>query len=148
MGRAFYIARKATDLVELALRGDLDSRAIAACESELRAQLMLVQPAGLQALVDLREVVSYTLDARDALVALQRFLGSKASSTAYVGDSAQQRGLSLWVSHMVEGQVVHCFARHADGMGWLKAEPRPVTGVRPLARARNDTPASSKKAIG
>jgi hypothetical protein len=146
----FVVVRKATDQLVVELAGDLGERTLVACEAEVRAQLSVAKPA-MRVLIDLVEVSGYTLEARDGLVLLQRHLGSKASQTAYVAESASGRGLALWVSHMTEHQVIKCFARHADAEVWLAGVAGPTTGVRPVARARDREPPRShkpKKAFG
>jgi len=135
MAAGFHIQRKSTGLVTVVLRGGVSGHDVAACESELRAQLTLAQPHSLVALMDLREVTGYSLEARESLVALQNFLGGKAALTAYVGDSAQQRGLSLWVCHVTIHRSVRCFARCGEAVDWLSSDLNPITGVRPLAPA-------------
>lgn len=147
MGRSFHIQRRTTGLVEISLRGSLSGYDVAACDNELRAQLALVKPTSLCAVVDLSGVMDYTLEAREALVALQTFLGGKASVTAYIGDSAEQRGLSLWVNHMVHGQVIQRFAELEAALAWLNGDAKPITGVRPLAAAR-DVRMRQKKIAG
>jgi hypothetical protein len=142
----FVVLRRAADQLTVELAGDLSERTLVTCEAEARAQLSVAKP-GVKVLIDLVGVQGYSLEARDALVALQRHLASKATQTAYVTDSAAGRGLALWVSHMSENQVIKSFARRADAEAWLAGVAGPTTGVRPVARAvEHGPPRRNKKA--
>jgi hypothetical protein len=131
----FAIWRNAADRLELGLWGELAERDLLSCEAEVRAQLSVTKAGGVQVLVDLLDIDGYSLQARDALVALQRFLGAKASQTAFIADSTRGRGLALWISHMTEGQVIESFNRREDATAWLARGVGRVTGLRPQ-RAR------------
>lgn len=144
----FVVIRSAADQLVVELGGELSERTLVTCEAEARVQLSVAKP-GLKVLVNLVEVRGYSLEARDALVALQSHLGTKAGQTAYVADSAAGRGLALWVSHMSASQVIKSFSRRSDAEAWLAGSAGPTTGVRPVARARDlDPPRSHKKAFG
>lgn len=114
-----------------------------ACEAEVRAQLSVTKAGGVKVLIDLVGVAGYSLEARDALVALQRFLGGKASQTAFVADSPSSRSLALWIAHMTEGQVIKSFLQRDQANAWLADNTGPTTGVRPVLRARE--PARARK---
>jgi ABC-type transporter Mla MlaB component len=143
----FEICRSSADRVELELSGELSESTLLDCEAELRAQLCATKAGGIKVVVDLRRVKGYSLEARMLLVALQRFLGDKASQTAFIAASAAGRSLALWVAHMTEGQVLKSFGRREDAADWLCGSVGPKTGVRPVLRAREHRLASrSKKA--
>ena len=145
----FTIRRWATDQLEVDLHGELSAHTLSACETELRAQLSATKTGTLMVLVDLLRVDNYTLEARDALVGVQRFLGGKASQTAIVAATAAGRGLGLWVTHVVEAQVIKTFADRDVAKAWLAQRSAPTTGVRPLARGRSITPlVHTKKVAG
>lgn len=142
----FVVLRRAADQLTVELAGELSERTLVTCEGEARAQLSVAKP-GVKVLIDLTGVQGYSLEARDALVALQRHLASKATQTAYVADSAAGRGLALWVSHMSENQVIKSFGRRADAEAWLAGVAGPTTGVRPVARAiEQDPPRRTRRA--
>jgi hypothetical protein len=149
MGAGRYVViRSAADQLVVELAGELTERTLVNCEAEARVQLSVAKPS-VRVIVDLVEVTGYSLEARDALVALQSQLASKASQTAYVADSAAGRGLALWVSHMSPGQVIKSFARRSDAEAWLAGSAGPTTGVRPVARARAlDPRRPRRKAFG
>jgi hypothetical protein len=145
----FVVLRKAADQLNLELVGELDEPLLRECVAETRAQVIAARPAGVRVLVDLTGVEGYSLEARDALTALQKHLDDKTSQTAYVATSAAGRGLALWVIHMTEAQVIKCFARRADAEAWLGGSAGPSTGVRPVARAREpERQRAQKKALG
>ena len=133
----FVILRKAADQLDVELAGELNERSLVACEAEVRTQLSVAKPGCVKVLVDLAAAQGYSLEARDALVALQRYLGGKAAQTAYVANSPAGRGLALWVTHMTEGQVIKTFARRDEADGWLAGAAGPTTGVRPVAHVRD-----------
>jgi len=144
----FQVARKSPDHLEIALSGELTERLVVACDGEVRAQLSASKPSGVAVLVDLTRVTGYSLEARDALLGLQRSLSNKARQTAYLAYSAPARSLSLWVRHMAEGQVVRIFGVIEDATAWLAGTAGPTTGVRPVARARRTTPTIRRKIAG
>jgi hypothetical protein len=137
------------DRFEVELKGELSERTLLACEAEVRTQLSAAKAGGVKALIDLFGVEGYSVEARDVLVTLQRFLGGKASQTAFISDSALGRSLALWVAHMTEGQVIKSFSRHEDSTAWLSGSVGPTTGIRPVLRARERWPhVRWKKAVG
>jgi len=133
MAHGRYAVRRRATAIEIVLSGVLDSTTVLACEREVRAQLALA-PVGGRALVDLSQVTGYEVDARDHLVSLQRSVGAKASQTAYVAESAEARGLALWVMHSANhggpSQIVRPFARAEDAREWLAGEDNMASGVR------------------
>jgi hypothetical protein len=141
----FGICRRASDRFEVELKGELSERTLLACEAEVRAQLSVTKAGGLKVLIDLVGVEGYSLEARAVLVALQRFLGGKASQTAFISDSAMGRSLALWVAHMTEGQVIKSFRRCEDASAWLAGSVGPTTGIRPVLRARERRPHVRRK---
>lgn len=145
----FEVARRSADQLEVALGGELTERTVVNCDAEVRAALSATKPAGVLVLVDLTKVTGYSLEARDALVGLQRSLSCKARQTAYLADTAASRSLSLWVRHTTDAQTLRIFNDLADAVGWLVGSAAPTTGVRPVARARRHTPPSRRsKAAG
>jgi hypothetical protein len=148
MGSRFKIVRRSTDRLEIELNGELSENTVRACEAEVRAQLSAAREAALKASIDLRGVTGYTLEARAALVALQRFVGTKATQTAFLAVTAASRGLALWVMHMSENQVIKSFADNDDANAWFAGQVGPTTGVRPVTRAgERKTPSSQRNKI-
>jgi hypothetical protein len=133
MARGRYAVRRRATGIEIVLTGVLDSATVLACEREVRAQLSLA-PVGGRALVDLSQVTGYEVDARDHLVSLQRSVGAKAAHTAYVAESAEARGLALWVMHSANergsSNIVRPFARADDAAEWLSGGADLASGVR------------------
>jgi hypothetical protein len=150
MAGRFEILRRAADRLEVELAGELGERTLVQCEAEIRTQLSVIKSGGVKVLVDLVAVKGYSLEARDVLVTLQRFLGSKASQTAFIADSPSSRSLALWLAHMTQGQVIKSFGRREDALAWLAGSVGPVTGVRPVHRAREATaiPRRRKRTAG
>ena len=144
----FEVTRRSADQLEIALIGELTERTVVNCDAEVRAQLSATKPSGVAVLVDLTRVTEYSLEARDALVGLQRSLATKARLCAYLAGSAPSRSLSLWVRHTTEAQALHVFNDVADAQSWLAGSAGPTTGVRPVARARRLTPPSRNKIAG
>jgi hypothetical protein len=144
----FEVTRRSADQLEIALTGELTERTVVSCDAEVRAQLSASKPSGVAVVVDLTKVTGYSLEARDALVGLQRSLAAKARQTAYLADTAGSRSLSLWVRHNADVQTVKIFNDVADAQAWLGGAAGPTTGVRPVARARRQTPASRRKIAG
>jgi hypothetical protein len=98
-------------------------------------------------LIDLTQVTGYSLEARDALVGLQRSLAAKSRQSAYLASSAPSRSLSLWVRHTTEAPSLHVFNDLGDAIAWLAGSAGPTTGVRPVARARRHTPTPRRNKI-
>ena len=134
------VIRASAVRLEIALAGELSAHAVAAAEAEARAQLSAAKPGGVALVVDLRGLGGASLEARDALVALQQALAPKLRQTAYVADTPAGRGLSLWLRHTVQDQVIKAFGGREDALAWLVADAGPTTGVRPVARSRRPTP--------
>jgi hypothetical protein len=143
----FEVTRRSADQLEIALVGELTERTVVSCDAEVRAQLSASKPAGVAVLIDLSRVTGYSLEARDALVGLQRSLAAKARQSAYLADGAPSRSLSLWVRHTTAAQALHVFNDMADALAWLSGTPGPTTGVRPVARARRLTPTARRNKI-
>jgi hypothetical protein len=148
----FKIARRSAGKLEIEFAGELTDAVVRACDADLRAQLSAAKAAAIKATIDLRDIEAYALEARDALVALQRFLGTKTNQTAFIASTAASRGLALWVMHTTEGQVIKTFAQPDDAEGWLTGALGPTTGVRPVVptdhEARRRRPARSRKVAG
>jgi len=144
----FEVTRRSADQLEIALVGELTERTVVSCDAEVRTQLSASKPAGVSVLVDLTKVSGYSLEARDALVGLQRSLAPKAKLSAYLADTAASRSLSLWVRHNADSQTVKIFNDLAEAQAWMGGVAGPTTGVRPVARARRLTPASRRKIAG
>jgi hypothetical protein len=144
-GSRFQIHRRTADRLDIELAGELDERIVLACEAEVRAQLSLAKAGGMSIAIDLLGLDGYSLAARDQLVALQRVLGDKAAQTAFVVRSSASRGLALWITHMVQGQVIKSFAQREDALSWLAGRVGPTTGVRPVLRARDRGPLFPRK---
>jgi hypothetical protein len=142
----FQVCRRAADRMEVELAGELDESAVLACEAEVRAQLCVAKQGGVRLAVDLLGLESYSLTARDQLVVLQRFLGERAAQTAFLVGSSTSRGLALWITHMVQGQVIKSFARREDAANWLACgSAGPSTGVRSVLRARDPLPGRPRR---
>lgn len=141
----FRICRKAADRLEVELAGELAEPSLLACEAEIRAQLSVTKLGGIKVLIDLVGVQGYSLQARDELVALQRFLGSKASQTAFIANSPSSRSLALWIAHMTDGQVIKSFGTREDAAAWFAGNVGPSTGVRPVLRAQERNPLAKRR---
>ena len=133
----FAIVRRATDHLDIELAGELSDRVLITCDAEVCAQLSAAKPGVVRVLIDLVAVEAYSIEARDALVSLQKHLAGKASQTAFVAATAVSRGLALWVAHVSQGQVIMSFSRRGDAESWLLGSTGPTTGIRPVARARD-----------
>ena len=144
----FRIRRNAADRLVVELEGDLDQRIVLDCDAEVRAQLSVAKPGGVKVVIDLLGVVGYSIEARDELVSLQRFLGAKASQTAFVTASTAGRSLALWIAHMTEGQVIKAVSNHEAAVAWFAGASGPTTGVRPVVPRDRDgaTPRRRRRA--
>src|SRR5262245_3125786 len=96
----FQVQRCHATQLNLRLSGEIDEDTVLGCERETRMRIALVTRGSLQILWDLREVESYTFDARIVLVRLQRFLALRAARTVYVAAKPAARSLALWAAHM------------------------------------------------
>jgi hypothetical protein len=142
----FKVCRRAADRLDVELAGELEEDVILACEAEVRAHLCVVKQGGVRITIDLLGLESYSLTARDQLVALQRFLGERAGQTAFLVGSSASRGLALWITHMVQGQVIKAFNRREDAAGWLSGGGLgPSTGVRSVLRAGDPSSARPRR---
>jgi hypothetical protein len=131
----FKIVRGGADRLEIALSGELDEVNIKACDREARAELSIAKARSIKVTIDLSRVEGYSLEARDALVVLQRQLGGVASQTAYVTASSPGRSLALWTSHMTSSQVIDRFSNREDAFAWVASSTGPSTGVHEIRRA-------------
>ena len=96
----FRVQRSTQTQLTLQLGGEIDEETVLGCERETRSRVSLVEPNSLHVVWDLRDVVSYSFEARIVLVRLQRFLASKALRTAYIAGEPVARSLALWAAHM------------------------------------------------
>ena len=142
------VTRRSAGQLEVSLAGEVTEQAVAEAEADARAQLSVARPGSVAVLVDLSGLATCSLAARDAVVSLQRALGGKVRQTAYVADTAVGRGVSLWVRHTVDDQVIKAVSSRDDAQAWLAAEAGPTTGVRPVVRSRRLTPLKTRKAAG
>jgi len=140
----FQIERCNATQLDLRLSGAIDEETVLGCEREARVGSTLAERASLHILWDLREVASYTFDARIVLVRLQRYLAPKAARTVYVAAEAAARSLALWAAHM-GGEGRMCItAELGPARAWLARESEPMTGryliegVRATARPSKD----------
>ena len=127
----YGIFRRGTDRLDIELRGELRVEDVAACEIAVRMQLGVAKPGSFRVIVDLQKVVAYSLEARDALVTLQRHVGNAASQTAYVTASSSGRALAMWTAHTTPNQVIKNFSSRDDAVGWLTGDVGPSSGVQP-----------------
>jgi len=141
----YGIFRRGTDRLDIELRGELRVEDLSACEAAVRMQLGVAKQGAFKVVVDLQKVVGYSLEARDALVALQRHLGAAASQTAYVTASSAGRALALWTGHMTPDQVVKNFSNRDDAVGWLIGDVGPASGVRPMVHRAERATVSRRK---
>jgi hypothetical protein len=143
----FQVQRCHATQLNLRLSGEIDEETVLGCEREARMRIALASAGSLQILWDLREVESYTFDARIVLVRLQRFLALKASRTVYVAAELSARSLALWAAHMAGQGRICITAEIGAGRAWLSGETEPRTG-RYLIDGVSVTPADSDKAAG
>jgi hypothetical protein len=123
----FQVERCLASQLNLRLGGDIDEETVLRCERETRMRVALVADSSLQILWDLREVASYTFEARIVLVRLQRFLAVKAARTVYVAAELAARSLALWSAHM-GGFGRMCIATDVPSANaWLSGDVEPTT---------------------
>jgi hypothetical protein len=123
----FQVQRCLATQLNLRLSGEIDEETVLGCEREARMRIALVEAGSLQILWDLRDVESYTFDARIVLVRLQRFLALKASRTVYVAAELAARSLATWAAHMAGQGRICITAELPAARAWLSggdAEPR------------------------
>jgi hypothetical protein len=124
----FQVQRCLATQLNLRLSGEIDEETVLGCEREARMRIALVEAGSLQILWDLRDVESYTFDARIVLVRLQRFLALKASRTVYVASELAARSLATWAAHMA-GQGRICITSELPAArAWLSGDAEPRTG--------------------
>jgi hypothetical protein len=124
----FQVQRCHENQLNLRLTGEIDEETVLGCEREARMRIALVEAGSLQILWDLRDVESYTFDARIVLVRLQRFLALKASRTVYVAADLAARSLATWAAHMA-GQGRICITSELTAARtWLSGDAEPRTG--------------------
>jgi hypothetical protein len=103
---SFQLNRTPLDELAIELSGTLDEHTALLCEREVKTQLNQARAASLRVLWDLRALEAYSIEAREVLVRLQRFLSEKANRTVYVATRPEPRSLAVWVLRM---------ANHRDG---------------------------------
>jgi hypothetical protein len=136
----FHVSRPRHDELCIELREHLDEGTALACERELHTQAALAKDASLDVLWDLRELTGYTLEARNVLVRMQSFLGSKARRTVYVAERAEPRGLALWAVHMASHWHAHLSKDLASARAWLQGAEAADSNVKRLASMRPPAP--------
>jgi hypothetical protein len=144
----FQVQRCLSTQLNLRLGGEIDEETVLDCEREVRMRIALVERDSLQILWDLRDVESYTFEARIVLVRLQRFLAVKAARTVYVAAELAARSLALWAAHM-GGYGRMCIASDvASARAWLAGETEPTTGRYLIGGASLPDPRDKDKAAG
>ena len=129
------VKRSNIHLLEVRFEGALVEEATLCGEREVRAHLCAANQR-VQAVIDLRSVDSYSLQARAGLVRLQSYLAEKAYRTVYVVQHDSTRALGRWVQCMSREQDVRvCDSRVEPCVPSLESDP-PNTGIRPLVKAR------------
>ena len=124
----FTVQRCHANQLNLRLSGEIDEETVLGCEREARMRIALVEGGSLQILWDLRDVESYTFDARIVLVRLQRFLARKASRTVYVAAELPARSLATWAAHMAGQGRICITAELTAARAWLTGDAEPRTG--------------------
>lgn len=124
----FQVQRCLSTQLNLRLGGDIDEETVLGCEREARMRIALVPRGSLQILWDLREVESYSFEARIVLVRMQRFLATKASRTVYVAAELAARSLALWAAHMGGYGRMCITAELGSAHAWLAGDSEPTTG--------------------
>jgi len=124
----FQVQRCLANQLNLRLSGEIDEETVLGCEREARMRIALVEAGSLQILWDLRDVESYTFDARIVLVRLQRFLALKASRTVYVAAELAARSLATWAAHMAGQGRICIVAELPAARAWLSGNAEPRTG--------------------
>jgi hypothetical protein len=145
----FEIRRPLATELTLTLGGDIDEETVLGCEREARSQLALVEPGSLHILWDLRQVTSYTFEARIVLVRLQRFLAARAERTVYVAAELASRSLALWAAHMGGKGRMCITADLQSAHAWLAGECGPTTGrhlIQGVVLDRTEDPSKDKAA--
>ena len=124
----FHVQRSLSSQLNLRLGGEIDEETVLGCEREARMRIALVESGSLLILWDLREVESYSFEARIVLVRLQRFLATKAARTVYVAAETAARSLALWAAHMGGYGRMCIVADVPSARAWLSTDTEPTTG--------------------
>jgi hypothetical protein len=124
----FQVERSLATQLKLRLGGEIDEETVLGCERETRMRLALVARESLEILWDLRDVQSYTFEARIVLVRLQRYLAEKATRTVYVAAELAARSLAVWAARMGGHGRLCLTADLGSAMAWLAGETGPTTG--------------------
>ncbi len=141
----FHVQRSLSSQLNLRLGGEIDEETLLGCEREARMRIALVESGSLLILWDLREVESYSFEARIVLVRLQRVLATKAARTVYVAAETAARSLALWAAHMGGYGRMCIVADVPSARAWLATDTEPTTGRYWVGGA---TPTRSDKVAG
>jgi hypothetical protein len=124
----FHVQRSLSSQLNLRLSGDIDEETVLGCEREARMRIALAGSGSLLILWDLRDVESYSFEARIVLVRLQRFLATKAARTVYVAAATAARSLAMWAAHMGGYGRMCIVADVPSARAWLSSDTEPTTG--------------------
>lgn len=118
------IASREHGRLVVTLCGDLDVAGADALAVELRRRLESASPGSHEVYYDLDGLTRCSVDARSALLRIQRFLAGVARRTAYVANRPLFRGVGLWICHQAPDANARTFAAAAHAHAWLAESTR------------------------
>lgn len=136
------------DRVVITLRGDFEEAHATALETALRERLATAPSGALEVVVDIGDLTRCSVEAREALLRVQRYLGGVARRTAYVANRPLFRGIGLWICHHAPDSHARTFPNLATAEVWLaekirRDEDLAQKAARWLARLRGVREASA-----
>lgn len=116
----YLISRNDSHRIDVYLNGSLERDVLVELETELRVQLASAPSGRLHVCVDLRRVDEYSLEARDVLIRLQRYVAGRAAGTVYFASGPAMRALALWAIRMSGDKNAHAVAGPREADPWLE----------------------------
>lgn len=116
----YLISRSDSHRIDVHLDGSLERDVLMELETELRVHLASAPAGRLQVCIDLRRVDEYSLEARDVLIRIQRYVAGRAAATLYFASGPAMRALALWAIRMSGDRNAHAVAGPHQADPWLE----------------------------
>ncbi len=107
--------------VAIRIGGSMDIGHIRALFNEIR-ETFAGEPSPETVLFDLTEVERCEIAARQEMVAIQRFIATQGSRTAYLASRPRIRGITLWIVHISQDGNARPIVTLDEAEDWLGQE--------------------------
>jgi hypothetical protein len=121
LGGTYSVKQPTPYELQVELFGEFDAKTAADLHRDVRSAAEKLAPRTFSVIFNLVGLTDCSMEARPALVEIQRTLALRASRTAYLDDRPRFRGLALWVMHLAEDPNAKAVATPEQARQWIEA---------------------------